>query len=109
MGSRVIFDHDAATGTSTYFEGDGNGGFTLHTVADCAPVLDANKSLSAGNGREHWKGDFRKEASIPAVILHKWLVEDEIQFWTEEGKERIVRKLNDPDWAYLKTADVMIG
>lgn len=106
---RILFDHDAATGTRTYFEGTGDGGFTLTSEADCAPVIDANKALSGGSGREHWKGEYRKEASIPSIILLKWLNEDGIQWWTPEGQERIVRKLNDPDWRYLKTADVTIG
>lgn len=106
---RILFDHDPITGTSTYFEGDGQGGYTLHTVADCEPVLDHNKALSGGGGREHWKGDVRLEASIPNVILMKWLAEDGIEWWTPEGQERIVRKVNDAEWRYLKTANVTIG
>lgn len=105
---RRIFDRDDDTGTSTYFESTDDGGFKLTTVGDCEPVLDANKYLSAGSGRDYWKGDVRKEASIPNVILMKWLVEDGIKYWTPEGHERIVKKLNDPDWRYLKCANVIM-
>lgn len=107
--ARILFDHDEITGTRTWYESDGAGGFRLVTEADCEPVLDGNKQLQSGSGRDYWKGDVRKEASIPNVILMKWLVEDGIQYWTPEGQSRIVKKLNDPEWRYLKCADVMVG
>lgn len=109
MGSRTLFDHDPITGTSVWYEDLGEDGFALHTVADCEPVIDANKQLAGGSGRDHWKGEFRKEASIPDAVALKWFSEDGIRAWDEADLPRVIKKLNDPEWRYLKCADVIIG
>ena len=100
------FDYDPDTGLTTHFRGDGQGGFDLVTTQDCEPELEHNKALQR-TGNAAWKagGDFRLEGHVPDIIVLKWLNEDGIRFWEKEDHPRLIRKLNDPDWRYLKTFD----
>lgn len=109
MGTKRLIDHDADTGESVWFESDGDDGFHLHHEQDCTPILNDNAVLR-NTGLDAWRAgdDFRKEASIPNGLLMKWLAEEGIEFWKPEGMQRIVKKLNDPEYRYLKTADVRI-
>lgn len=42
-------------------------------------------------------------ASIPAAVQLKWMVEEGLDAQNPEHADRLMRKLNDPDWAYLRT------
>jgi hypothetical protein len=108
--SRRLFDHDPDSGTTVWFDPTDEG-FNLTTEQDVAPILDRNKALAGGSGKEHWKGDFRLEASIPNSILLKWAVEDGVppdMVFSDEYASRIVRRLNDPDYRHFKTANVRV-
>ena len=108
--SRRLFDYDPDSLTTTWFE-DTDDGFRLITTQDAEPVLEANKALRGGSGREHWKGDFRLEATVPFTVLLKWAEEDGVppgMVFSDEYARRIVRRLNDSDFRNFKTADVRI-
>lgn len=99
-GVRELFDYDWKTDTSV-----------IRTVQHVSPTLDLNKT-SRNDETQKWRGknnDFWKVGSIPLVVLHQWMVEEGINFMTKEGLQRIKRKLDDPNWAYLKTAPVRLG
>lgn len=109
--ARRIFDYDEFTGEITWYD-DTDDGFTLTTEApDLSPILDRNKALAGGSGRDHWKGDFRLEASIPNIVLLDWATKDGVpaeMIYSDEYAKRIARRLNDPDYRHFKTADVRI-
>lgn len=107
---RRPFDFDPDTGLIVTYE-DTEDGFSLHYSQDAEPIIDRNKSLVGGNGRDHWKGEFRLEASIPNILLIKWATEDGIpaeMIFSDEYAKRIARRLNDPDYRHLKCASVRI-
>ena len=69
------------------------------------------KNRFAKTIRLRGNGDWaRHVASIPNVILLKWLNEEHarghtgLRLFTREFDELVARKLADPDWAYLKIA-----
>jgi len=76
------------------------------TWQDVEPILDHNKALRGEAQKSDWG---RHVASIPNVILVKWLNEEyargnvSLRMYTAEFNELVQRKLNDPDWAYLRT------
>lgn len=47
-----------------------------------------------------------KAASIPCSVLYQWLKEDGV--WAPNDPEYTKRKLNDPDWRYLKVRNIII-
>jgi hypothetical protein len=73
---------------------------------DVAPILERNKALRGEAQRSDWG---RHVATIPNVILVKWLNEEyaagntELRMFTAAFNELVARKLRDPDWAYLRT------
>lgn len=73
---------------------------------DVEPVIEWNKRLQSIPQRSDWG---RHVASIPNVILTKWLNEEwargntTIRLFGEEMDRLVERKLADPEWAYLRT------
>jgi hypothetical protein len=77
---------------------------TIYSEDDVSDVLENNKKLRGMSQT----GDFRHVASIPPVVLVKWLDEErnrgrDIKFLSKEMDELVAQKLRDPDWAFLRT------
>jgi hypothetical protein len=73
---------------------------------DCEPILEWNKAARS----EEQNGDWgRHIARIPNVIYVKWLDEEHakgntsLRMFTPEFDEIVHKKLQDPEWAYLRT------
>jgi hypothetical protein len=80
------------------------------TWQDVEPILEHNKLLRSMPQPSRRRGDWgRHIASIPNVILVKWLNEEyaagntRLRMFTAEFNELVARKLRDPDWKYLRT------
>lgn len=76
-------------------------------MQDVEPILERNKQLRATPQRSDWG---RHKASIPNVIYEKWFNEynagrsvPDLNMFGPEFSVFVDRKLNDPDWAYLRT------
>jgi hypothetical protein len=73
---------------------------------DVEPILKRNRRLRAEPQTSDWG---RHVASIPNVILLKWLNEAHaggnsgLRMFTAEFDALVARKLEDPDWKYLRT------
>lgn len=77
--------------------------FIFERVQDVEPILDDNKRMQSERQK---RGDFRHLASIPNVILEKWMAEEGapvLRMGSKEFGEFIRRKLADPDNAFLRT------
>ena len=73
------------------------------TVQDVEPILERNKQLQSEPQKSDWG---RHIGTIPNVILVKWLYEEGANVWRMSSHEFgtfLRRKLNDPDWRYLRT------
>lgn len=76
------------------------------TWQDVEPVLERNHALRTQQQHSDWG---RHVASIPNVILTKWLNEAyarghvSLRIFTPEFDEFVKQKLQDPEWAYLRT------
>ncbi len=90
---------------TTRFHQDSDGSFTVQRVQDVEPILEMNKAL------QNWQQkttSFRHIGSVPNVILEKWITEEGAPVLSMSGhefKQFIRRKLNDPDYRWLKTTD----
>lgn len=105
-----LLDHDELTGVATWFVGDDDPE-TFHTIItqDVEPFIERNKALQ-NTGREYWKagGDFRHEATIPVGVQMKWLTEKGVDVYNPDHQKAVIKLLNDPEWRYLKTAEIII-
>ncbi len=73
---------------------------------DVEPILELNKAQRGLDQKADWG---RHIATVPNVILLQWFYEEQnkgnrdLQMYTPEFDQIIARKLQDPDWAYLRT------
>ena len=84
---------------------------TVELVQDVEPILDHNAQLRATPQKSDWG---RHVASIPNVIMVKWLNEEYargnvgLRLFSEEMDKIVDRKLKDPEWAYLRTDSAQV-
>lgn len=76
---------------------------------DTTPILEMNKAMASHNDGYSPTRELRRVASIPYVIIAKWLNEEGWDAMDPANHDRLVRKLNDPDWAHLRTAPGTLG
>ena len=96
----------------TYFHFDPNGKeFAVETVQDVEPILENNKRLQTERQKSDWG---RHVASIPNVIMTKWLNEEyargnvTIKMFGPEMDALVERKLKDPEWKWLRTDSAQV-
>ncbi len=86
---------------------DSNGrDMAIEHVQDVEPILNWNKEARRDEQHSDWG---RHVAKIPNVIYVQWLNEEHakgnihLRMFTPEFDEIVQRKLDDPEWAYLRT------
>ncbi len=85
-----------------------DGTFTVASRQDVEPFLDRNKALANANDGYNRSRDMRRLASIPNIVLMQWLNEAGSMEILRDPKF-LARKLNDPDYLYLRTAPYRIA
>lgn len=90
----------------SYHALDADGNSVVKTTQDVEPVIERNKKLQNEPKSQVSMDWSRWVASIPNVVALKWMKEDGIN-WMRlpriEKNRYLKRKLDDPDWRYLKT------
>jgi len=86
---------------------DSNGSdLAIEHLQDVAPILEWNKQARGDEQRGDWG---RHVARIPNVIYVRWLNEEHargntsLRLFTPEFDVIVQKKLDDPDWTYLRT------
>lgn len=108
--SRRLFEYDAERGLRIDWIDNHDGTFSLDYQQDVEPLIDMNKAKQAA-GRDYYARDkdMWKVASIPIVVQYEWAKRYGITDVTKPEYQHLLRRLlNDPEWRYLKTAEVMI-
>lgn len=101
-------NYDANTGVRKDYRHDGEGGVIIRTSQDVAPALDRNRAMANHNDGYSPSRELRRVASIPAMVRLKWIQEG----WDcldPANQHKLAQKLNDPDYAYLRTAEGRLG
>lgn len=87
-----------------------NGKLVVVRSQDVEAVLNHNKRMQAdqvGGWRRNATRSRRQVAEIPNIVIEQWLKEG-FNFFTATENE-IRRKLDHPDWSYLKTIPGKLG
>lgn len=80
--------------------------FTFKRTQDVEDIIEANKRDAATSQQSDWG---RHVARIPNIFLEQWLNEEyrkgnvNLRLFTPEFDKLIARKLQDPDWRFLRT------
>lgn len=78
---------------------------TFEVIQDVEPYLERNKMLRSQPQKSDWG---RHIASVPVVLINRWLNEEwsrgntSLQLGSPEWRALVWRKLQDPDYAYLR-------
>lgn len=100
----------SAAGIRHEWENVGNGEYLIHSTQDTTPILDRNKAMATHNDGYTPTRDMRRVATIPTILRNKWLAEEGWDaFRPDLYGDKLMRRLNDPDYAYLRTADGHLG
>lgn len=79
----------------------------IRTSQDVQPILDANAELVnlGGDGFFGPERNWRRIASIPEVVIAKWLMEEGLNIARKEDWDYIVKKkLRDPEFSRFRTS-----
>jgi hypothetical protein len=68
------------------------------------PIIERNKALATHNDGYTADRTMRRVASIPLIIWLKWKDEEGVDIFKRGSEEFLCRKLNDPEFQYLRTA-----
>lgn len=107
---RRLFKDDPQRGMKLWWHDSDDGkSFSIEYEQDAQPIIELNKAKQKA-GRAYYAQDDEmwRVASIPVGVQMKWLVEHGVDVHNEEHWPRVKRLLNDPEWRYLKTAEIII-
>lgn len=108
----IIWDMDNLPGApATGIEIDESSDkLVIHTRQEVSAILDHNKAFK-NSGLDGYtpSRDMRHVASIPPIILDKWLKEEGIRWWDSADTPKLMSKLDDPDWSHLRTSVGHLG
>jgi len=102
--------HTNVDGTQTIYHVDDNGAVHCTERRQSGEELQAirDDNLRMQNG-EKQVGNYRMTSQIPLIFIEKWLNEEwmrgnvGLKLCDEEFDKIIFRKLQDPDWKFLRT------
>lgn len=88
----------------TKFHVDVDGNLTVEQVQDVEPVLEANKKAfnAVGDHNRYTGRDMYRVASIPNIVIAQWMKEG-VDLFNPDHAQAVKRKLNSPEYAYLRT------
>lgn len=98
-----------ANGGIAHFWKDTEDGGQIVSAQDLSSVIEANKAAYATNDGYSKTRDLRRVAFLPEIIRQKWLNEEGWDAYDPDYSHKLMRKLNDPDWLYLRTAPGTLG
>lgn len=79
-------------------------GVQFASVAETDPVIERNKTMATHNDGYTQDRTLRRVATIPTIIWLKWLNEEGVDAYKPENAKWLCNRLNDSDYAYLRTA-----
>ena len=81
-----------------------DGTITVVERQDVETILDRNKAMATHNDGYTPSREMRRCASIPNVLINKWLVEEGWNAFDPACADKLKAKLNSSEYLYLRTA-----
>ena len=80
----------------------------IHKTADVEHHLNVNKKLANLNGKNIGSDAYNHVASIPPILISKWLHEEGLDIFNPEHADRLKAKLNSSEYRYLRTNELVL-
>lgn len=79
-------------------------GVVVRATQDVTPILDYNKAAqNDGTNGYTPSRDLRKIATVPNIIIEKWLNDHGVDVFNRDHAKKVKQLLNSSDYAYLRT------
>jgi hypothetical protein len=105
-----ILDYDPWSGITTTFDYTPDGVTIIGREQDVSAMLEINKALA--NNDDYSKNGIKDcwwhFATIPNIVIEKWLNEFGIDVYNKDHEKAVKRLLNQPEYRYLKTTTKMV-
>lgn len=98
-----------ANGGVAHFWRDTEDGGEVVSAQDVTAFIERNKASCNENDGYTKDRTMRRVGEIPPIVIQKWLIEEGLDVWNPDHAHRLMRKLNDPDWRYLRSAPGTLG
>ena len=99
-------EYNPVRGITTEYYAKQNGDVFIRRVAEAQGLVDANKrhlnNISDWGRKKHVSAS-QTIGRIPPLLAEQWATEAGVRMFTPEFNALVKRKLNDPDYKYLKT------
>jgi len=109
---KLRFDPDPIGISQEFKYHESDDSLVVRSVQDVEPILKNNHALrreaDEGNRGYSPSGEWRRAASIPNSVIHRWLMEG-VNIFDDEAWPTIAGRLDDPSWSDLRTAPGHIG
>ena len=110
MAKRIL-EYDPLTAMTTYVDYIPETDTTVvhREQEDVNIILDANKAIQNDEqiSKDGIKNGWWHYATIPNIIIEKWLNEFGVNVYNKDHKKAVYRLLNQPEYRYLKTTTKM--
>ena len=73
------------------------------TTQDEKPIISANRDFQAIADGYTPSRNMQHVARVPVVVIEQWLTESGLVYGSHEFMTFCIKKLNDPDYVYLRT------
>lgn len=101
MSKLLGHERDGLGVVTRYHREDGK--LVVESIQDVEPYLERNKrEASSAQKRTDW--GLHKAASIPNVVIAKWLRMG-VNLFDKNDQKKVAALLNSPEYRYLKTTD----
>ena len=94
----------SSAGIRHYWRPAGGDDYEVVSLQDAAAILEANKSAATHNDGYSPSRELRRAASIPLIVILKWLNEEGWFALDPACAGKLKEKLNSSDYRYLRTA-----
>lgn len=103
----------SCAGIDHYIITDDDGSNRFEAVGDTDAVIERNKILRNANDGYSQSRELARIATVPEVLILKWLNEEGWWFYDAghdpDVAKKLWQKLNDVEYQHLRTSDVRIG
>ena len=100
----MSFEHflTSPNGMQRYWRDNHDDTFTICTTQDLTATLDYCRDAYNLNDGYSETREFRRVGFLPDILVMKWLQEEGWNAYDPDCEEKLLRKINDPDYAHLR-------
>lgn len=109
---RLFHTETNLLGVTRQYFCDDDGNISVNASQDLEPLLERNKSVANDRGKRVTSDYANPVATIPPIILLKWMNEEGWNAYDADKDpdvdRKLKQKLNDPEWRYLRTSELSV-